>query len=165
MEVLRVAVLIAATMTMGIVTGVFQLYSNTIMPGLKHTDDRTFVAAFQEIDKAIYNPWFMSSFFGALILTVLALALHLSGDERSVLPWVAGALVLYTGVFVSTLGVNVPLNDAIKAAGDPDEIADLAAVREQFDEAKWARWNLFRAVASTVALGCLVWALVQHGRS
>ncbi len=26
-------------------------------------------------------------------------------------------------------------------------------------------WNLFRVVASTVAFGCLAWALVLHGRS
>jgi uncharacterized membrane protein len=36
-----------------------------------------------------------------------------------------------------TMAVHVPLNDAIKAAGDPDRITDLAAVREQFDEARW----------------------------
>jgi uncharacterized membrane protein len=62
------------------------------------------------------------------------------------------------------LAVNVPLNDQIKVAGDPAHIANLAAVRERFDEAKWVRWNLVRAVASTVAFGCLTWAMVLHGR-
>ena len=37
MEVLRAAALIAATMTMGLVAGVFALYANTIMPGLRRT--------------------------------------------------------------------------------------------------------------------------------
>ncbi len=32
--------------------------------------------------------------------------------------------------------------------GDPDRIEDLAAVRARFQEAKWIRWNLVRAVAS-----------------
>ena len=77
----------------------------------------------------------------------------------------AGALVLYLAVFVITIAVNVPMNDAIKAAGDPDRIVDLAAVREHFDETRWARWNLVRTVASTVALGCLTWALVLFGRA
>jgi len=49
------------------------------------------------------------------------------------------------------------------AAGDPDRITDLAAVRERF-EATWVRWNIARAVASTAALGCLSWALVLYGR-
>jgi uncharacterized membrane protein len=68
-------------------------------------------------------------------------------------------------VFVVTIAVNVPLNDELKAAGEPDRIADLAAVREQFDESRWARWNVARAVATTAAFGCLAWALVLHGRA
>ena len=64
-----------------------------------------------------------------------------------------------------TLAINVPLNDQIKAAGSPDRIADLAAVRERFNEAKWVRWNLIRAVASTIGFGCLAWALVLYGRT
>ncbi len=165
LELLRAAALLAATMTMGVVTGVFQLYAYAIMPGLGRTDDRTFVGAFQQIDRAIINPWFFVSFFGALGFTALAAALRLGADERSALPWIGGAFVLYLAVFVITLGINVPLNDAIKAAGEPGQIADLAAVRERFHEARWVGWNFFRAVASTVAFGCLAWALVLHGRS
>jgi uncharacterized membrane protein len=66
------AVLSAAVLTMGLMAGVFGLYAHTIMPGLRHTDDRTFVGAFQSTDRAIINPWFMATFFGALILTGLA---------------------------------------------------------------------------------------------
>ena len=80
------------------------------------------------------------------------------------LPWIGGALVLQLAMAVITIGINVPLNDGIKAAGDPGQIADLAAVRERFNEARWVGWNIFRGVASTVALGCLAWALVLHGR-
>ena len=46
-EILREAVLIAATLTTGLMAGVFGIYSNAIMPGLRRTDDRTFVASFQ----------------------------------------------------------------------------------------------------------------------
>jgi uncharacterized membrane protein len=159
------AVLVAATMTMGLMAGVFGLYAHAIMPGLRQTDDRTFVDAFQSIDRAIINPWFLPTFVGALVLTALAALLHLLGGSGTVLPWIVVALVLYLAVFVITLGVHVPLNDEIKMAGDPDEIADLAAVRERFDEARWADWNIVRALASTTALGCLAWALVQYGRS
>jgi uncharacterized membrane protein len=44
-------------------------------------------------------------------------------------------------------------------------VADLAAVRDQFNETKWVRWNVVRAVASTAAFGSLAWALVLHGRT
>lgn len=46
--------------------------------------------------------------------------------------------------------VNVPRNDAIKAAGNPDEI-DVVAVRARFGESTWARWNLFRTFATSAA--------------
>jgi hypothetical protein len=68
-DVLREVVLIAATMTMGLMAGVFGIYGNTIMAGLRRTDDRTFVAAFQSIDRATINPAFMATFIGALALT------------------------------------------------------------------------------------------------
>ena len=165
LEVLRAAALLAATMTIGIGAGVFQLHTFAIMPGLRKTDDRTFVGAFQQIDTAIIGPWLFLFFFGALGFTALAAALHLGADERSVLPWIGGAFVLHLAVVGITIGINVPLNDKIKAAGDPSRITDLAAVRERFHEARWVGWNLFRAVASTVAFGCLAWALVLHGRS
>jgi uncharacterized membrane protein len=161
---LRAVALVASTLTMGLMAGVFGVFAHAIMPGLRDTDDRTFVAAFQSIDRAIINPWFMPTFLGALLVTGAAAALHLGEDQRSVLPWVAAALVLYLAVFVITLAVNVPLNDAIKAAGDPDHI-DVAAVRDRFDEARWAAWNIVRAVATTAAFGCLVWALVEYGRA
>ena len=162
MELLQGIALIAATVTMGFMAGVFSLYSHAIMPGLRKTDDRTFVGAFQAIDRAIINPWFMPMFFGALVFTAIAAALVL--DEGSVLPWTIAALVLYLITFVITIRVNVPLNDAIKASGEPDEIADLAGVRQRFNEDKWASMNLIRTITTAIALGCLAWALVEYGR-
>jgi len=165
MELLRSAALIAATMTMGLVAGVLGLYAHTIMPGLRRTNDRTFVGAFQSIDKAIINPWFLGGgFLGALVFTGLAAMLHLGGDGRGALPWIVAALILYLAVFAITLAVHLPLNNGLKAAGDPAGITDVATVRQRFDEARWARWNIARAVATTAALGCLAWALVEHGR-
>ena len=163
-DVLREIVLIAATMTMGLMAGVFGIYSNAIMPGLRRTDDRTFVAAFQSIDRAIINPAFMATFVGALALTALAALLHLNGDGRSILPWTVAALVLYLLVFVITIRANVPRNNEIKAAGDVDRMTDPHGVRERFDEAGWARWNHVRTFASTVAFGLLAWALVESGQ-
>lgn len=163
LDVLRAVSLIAATISMGLMAGVFGLYSHTIMPGLGRTDDRTFVGAFQAMDRAIINPWFLGGgFLGALVFTAAATFLHIGQDG---LPWIAAALVLYLVTFVITMRINVPMNDALKAAGDPDRITDLAAVREKFDEARWASWNLVRVVTSTGAFGLLAWALVVHGRS
>jgi len=150
-------------MTTGLGVGAFALYAHTIMPGLHTTGDRTFVDAFQSIDKAIINPWFMvSAFFGPALLT---LAATLTNIGRPPFPWVVAALVLFLVAVVITMAVNVPLNDTIKAAGDPDRIADLARVRDEFHEARWVAWNLVRVVTSLGAFGCLALALVRHGQS
>jgi uncharacterized membrane protein len=163
MNVLRFVSLMLATLSMGLVAGVFGLYAHTVMPGLARTDDRTFVGAFQSMDRAIINPWFIGGeFVGALLCTLVAAVAHVG---EAALPWIAAALVLYVVTFIITIAVNVPLNDRIKTAGVPDSIADLGTVRAQFDEARWVRWNLVRVCASTLAFGLLAWSLVLLGRT
>jgi uncharacterized membrane protein len=159
----QIVSLVGATATSGLMAGVFGLYAHTIMRGLGKTDDRTFVGAFQAIDRAIINPLFMLSFLGALVLSGVAAALYLRDDDGGALPWVVAALVLYALVVVITFAVHLPLNDDIKAAGDPAHI-DVAAVRDAFHETRWVAWNVVRVVANTAAFGCLMWALVLHGR-
>ena len=132
--------------------------------GLRRTDDRTFVGAFQAIDTRIINPLFMLAFLGSLIVTGIAGLLMLEDGFESVLPWIALAFALYLLVVVITVVVNVPLNNYIKAAGPPDMIDDLNEVRTRFQEPRWVRWNLVRTVLTTIAFLCLAWALVLLGR-
>lgn len=160
MEVLRTLLLVAATVVMGVMGGIFFLYSNTIMPALRTTDDRTFVGAFQAIDTRIINPVFISMFFGGLVLTGAAMFLHLGDQFRSALPWLVTALALYVVVLILTVAINVPLNDYIKAAGDPNHI-DVAEVRSRFNEERWLRSNHIRTLLTLLAFGCLCWALVE----
>jgi uncharacterized membrane protein len=163
LNVLRAGFLVAAAFTTGLAAGLFCAYSYSVMPGLGRSDDRTFVMGMQRINVAILNGWFMLCFMGALVFTAAAAAMHIPSGWRCVLPWIVAALVLYLVVLAVTFAVNVPLNDELAAAGDPDRTADLAAVRERF-EAAWVRWNIVRAAASTASFGCLLWALVLHGR-
>jgi hypothetical protein len=53
---------------------------------------------------------------------------------------------------------------AIKTAGAPNQMENVAAVRSAFRETRWVIWNAVRAVATTAAFSCLVWALVLNGR-
>jgi uncharacterized membrane protein len=159
---LRAATLMGATLTMGLVAGAFALYAHTIMPGLRKADDRTFVTAFQQIDRAIINPWFMTTAFaGALVLT---LAAGIANRGTPALPWIAAAFGLYLVAVVVTMAINVPLNDAIKASGSPDHI-DVTQVRARFQETRWAAWNLVRVATTIPAFGLLAWALVLCGRA
>ncbi|MFJ9415769.1 DUF1772 domain-containing protein [Streptomyces sp. NPDC101227] len=160
---IRTAALIAATLTTGLSAGLFYAFACAVMPGLRRSDDHTFVTAMRRINVAILNGWFGLGFFGALVFTTVAAGLHLRADGHAVLPWLIAALALYLVLIVTTFAVNVPLNDQLEAAGTADGQPGPAAVRERF-EARWVRWNVLRAVSGTAALGCLVWALVLHGR-
>lgn len=163
------AALFAATLCAGIFAGFFLTYAHTIMPGLGATDDRTFVGAFQAIDRAVADPgdgravnWVVVlTYIGGPLLTAVAIALNRS---RPVVWWVVAALVLLIATIVLTETFNVPLNNAIKAAGDSNVI-DVTQVRADFRESWWQAWNLLRCVTSTAAFGCLAWALVLRGRS
>ena len=68
--------------------------------------------------------------------------------------------MLAVGTIAITAGGNIPLNDALDAAGDVDRIRDLAAVRSDFESA-WVRWNIARCLTSAGALGCLVMAALR----
>ena len=159
----RSVALVGATISMGLVAGVFDLYAHTVMPGLGRTDDRTFVGAFQSMDRAIINPWFIGGcFLGALVFSAAA---TLTNRGEPAFAWAVTALLAYLVAVIVTVAIHVPVNDAMKAAGDPDRIGNLALVRTQFDESRWAAWNLVRVVTSTGAFASLTWALVVHGRS
>jgi uncharacterized membrane protein len=147
-ETLGAVALVAAIVSTGLLAGVFQLYTFAIMPGLRKVDDRTFVTAFAAIDRAIVNPWFLLAiFFGAPVLAALAL---ISGWGGAGAPWVAGSLIATVACVVITMAVQLPLNSALKAAAS-DARADAAGIRRAFREARWAAWNLVRAVLSTAA--------------
>jgi uncharacterized membrane protein len=157
MDALRLVLLMAATLSTGLMAGAYALYAHTVMPGLRHVDDRTFIAAFQALDRAIINPWFLGGgFLGALLLTLGA---TITSVGHAALPPTVSALVTYLVTFVLTLAVNVPLNDALKRAGDPDRIADASAVRAAFNEARWARFNLLRTILCLASFALLAWAL------
>jgi uncharacterized membrane protein len=162
MNGLRVASLMAAVMTTGLMAGIYGIYSNAFMPGLAKTDDKTFVGAFQAVDRAILNPVFLLlGFLGAAVFSALAGVLSL---KEKALPWIAVAFVLYLITMIITMAVNVPMNDALKAAGDPDTI-DVTAARAAFDETKWQTFNLVRVLLSTIAFALLAWALYLTGKS
>lgn len=164
MRALATPSLLAATVTTGLMAGLFAAFAYSVMPGLHRSDDHTFVTAMQRINQAILNGWFMTCFLGALVALGLAAVTQWTDGDREVFAYVVAASVLYLTMFVITAAVNVPLNNELADVGSPDRIADLAAVRARF-ESRWVTWNIVRAVTSTGAFGCLVWALVLHGRS
>ena len=144
--------LLLATITTGLMSGVYASYAFSVMPGLRGVDDRTFVDVMQRLNVAILNGWFLLCFLGGLVFGVLALVLGWGTPARW---WIAAGLGLYVLSLLITFVVNVPLNNALMAAS-PD--ADAGAVRAAF-EARWVTWNVVRGLASTAGFALLAWSL------
>ncbi|WP_333767557.1 anthrone oxygenase family protein [Streptomyces sp. IBSBF 2435] len=159
---LRSLVLLAATLTTGLMAGLYFAFSVAVMPGLAKAGDRTLIETMQRVNAAILNGWFALAFGGALVLGVLAAVMHRGGEGRSALPWIIAGVVLYTASLVITMGFSVPLNDRLADAGAPGRLHDPAAVRARF-ESTWVHWNIARTLVTTGALGCLAWAMRVAG--
>ena len=154
-------ILAAATVVTGLIAGVYYAFACSVMLGLGASGDRTFIEAMQNINEKIENPAFFLAFFGALVLP--AWALRGFRHDRQLRLWIAAGLVLYAVGLITTMAVNVPLNNQLAAAGAPTKIGDPAAVRARFEDA-WNMWNVARALLSTGAAVCLARALLMAGR-
>jgi uncharacterized membrane protein len=146
------AALIAATLGTGLIGGLFFGFATAVMPGLARTDDRTFVATMQGINEAILNPLFLTVYVAPVVCLGFA---AFSGPAR---PWVIAALVLYLATVVITGAGNIPLNNALVAAGMPDSASALEAARTTFEK-PWNRLHLARTAAVIAAFGCCLGAL------
>ncbi len=151
--------LVVATISTGLLAGVFYAYASSVMLALRQVDDRTFVDVMNRINVVIVNPAFMFGFLGSIVFTGVAAALHLRGDQRTVLWWILAALALNVISFLISAGGNIPLNNQLADATG----GDFAAMRQQFEDS-WVRLNILRGVANTAALGALAWALRCAGR-
>ncbi|GAA1259570.1 hypothetical protein GCM10009677_08280 [Sphaerisporangium rubeum] len=155
MSPLQTAVLLAAVLTTGLTAGLFAVFAHAVMPAFGRSRDLVLVEGMRNINRTIVNPWFMLCFLGPLPLLAAAVALFRDGPA---LPWLVAALALYVVSFLVTGAGNVPLNNRLEQAGEPDQVADLGAVRRAF-EPRWVALNLVRTVGHIVSFACAAYAL------
>jgi uncharacterized membrane protein len=156
-------VLGAAVIAMGLLAGLYFFSSIAVMPALTAADDRTLVDAMQQMIDKIENPAFFLVLLGAPVLAAVALVQARRSGQAKTAGWIIAGLALYTLMVVVTVAVHIPLNDDLKAAGDPARIENLAAMRDDF-VTPWVAWDIVRTLATTAAFGSLTWALVLRGR-
>lgn len=154
--------LISSTVATGLSAGLLYGFACAVMPGLSDVDDRAFVAVMQSVNRRILNGWFLATFVGAPVLTIGAAVTAFMGDNVEQRLTVGGAALLSVVSIAITGSVNIPLNNALGAAGDSGANSNAAAVRARF-ERRWTRGNVARAAASSAAFGGLVWALANTG--
>ncbi|WP_035775548.1 DUF1772 domain-containing protein [Arthrobacter sp. H5] len=149
--------LILATVSMGLIAGLFYTFSISVMPGFRRISDSAFVESMNAINGAIQNLGFALSFFGALLFTSAALVLDITGGQAAIMP-VTLALGLYVVALIITFGVNIPLNIELERALASGSRVSVATLRERF-ERRWTGWNAARMLLSAAAFVLLCTAL------
>lgn len=134
---------------LGLSAGVFFTYQNSVLPGLKPLDDRTFAASMNSMNRAILNGWFMLVYLGsALVIAAAAVVALVTGEVVRGLLFTASTVVYIVLVLAITGVVNVPLNNALAANED----------RAAF-ESRWVRFNALRVLGVVIALALAIVAV------
>ena len=138
--------LLLATVSTGLVAGLFFCFVIAINPAFAQLPDAQYIAAMQAINVAIVNPFFTVPFLGAALLIPFA-----AWRCKSFLIWVAAAFYLIGGIGI-TFVVNVPLNDMLAAFSG---LSSAAETRIAFAR-PWNTWHLIRTLAVIISLILLV---------
>lgn len=146
-----------AALGAGLTAGLLFAFSAFVMDALARLPPEQGIAAMQSINVAVLNPLFFTVFFGTAVLcVVLAVAAFFRWGEAGAIYLVAGSLLYLVGTIVVTIGLNVPLNNALAAVA-PNS-AEGAGLWTRYI-VSWTAWNHVRTVAALTALASFIMAL------
>lgn len=155
-QLITIATFLAA-LGSGLMAGLFFTYSNSIMPSLARVPVPQGVLTMNTINVVIQNPLFLAVFMGTALLCLVTIAGALLGWTPRPLWAALGAVLYLAGCIAVTIGINVPMNNALAAvAADSAEAARLWATYLD----RWVFWNHIRAVACTGSMAALIVALM-----
>lgn len=133
---------------MGVLAGIYFIFSNTIMAALKKIE--TGALAMTVVNDVILNPTFKALFFLSAVASVY---LGFIATDIALVKKVGFGL-FFVGTFMVTLVKNVPANNRLKAAAaDPIKLAETWKHYLQ----TWVFWNHVRSYSALISL-CLVLA-------
>jgi uncharacterized membrane protein len=144
----------------GIIAGLFFAFSTFIMTALAKIPQAHGISAMQSINTTILGSLFMPVFLGTTLAgLVLAVIGIVRWGEPGAPAMAAGGIIYVVGMFVCTIALNVPLNNAL-AAVDPGS-AQGAQIWARY-LADWTMWNHVRTVASVVACGLFILSITAR---
>lgn len=131
----------------GLVAGMFFAFSNFIMKAFSKVSHSNGMAAMQEINKTVLNPWFFLFFLGTALSSVVLMILYFFTSLVTV--WgLIGAACYFFGCFIVTGIRNVPLNNELAKVSTKDKESK---VWRHFLKT-WTIWNHVRTLASLIAM-------------
>jgi uncharacterized membrane protein len=137
-----------------LIAGVFFAFSSFIMSGLARLPAGQGIASMNSINVTVINPLFMATFLGTALAAAALIVTHFSSlPDPAAIKIITGALFYLIGAIGVTMIFNVPLNDALAAAG-----AEGGALWADYLRT-WTMWNHVRCIASLSAGALLFSAL------
>ena len=159
MQLFVIALLWFMALSSGLMAGIYFAFSVFVMRALATLERAEGMRAMNAINAVIVRTAFLPLFF---LSSLAALALAVTGGLR----WgvsggtamAQGGAIYFIGMFMVTVGRNVPLNNAL-AAVDPASQAGAAIWARYLKE--WTRWNHVRTLACTVSMALFIAAIAD----
>jgi len=155
---INVIIILITIITGGILSGLFFVFSNTIMKSLYTIEPEVGIKAMQQINSTIINPLFMIMFMGTPLLSLYLVIVAWTGTFGTAGYWlIPGGLIHLLGSFLVTIVGNVPLNNTL-AVVNPLSLKGNRVWLEY--KQKWVPLNHVRTVASVLSTMCFAIALL-----
>jgi len=160
------AILMLTATCVALMTGLFYSYSCSVVPGLKFLRDAEYISAMQSINKAIQNPVFFISFFGAPLLLPVTTYMNYSHPQSTRFWLLLSATILYlAGVFCVTVFGNIPLNNALEKFNLLNSSKKIINSQRISFEQKWNNLNIARTISSILSLILVIIACINSGKA
>lgn len=158
LDQLIVPLLVAASLSAALVSGVFLTFSDFVMRSLAGSAPAAGAEAMQQINREVFRSVFMVLLLGSAPVAAGLLIYAWVSASAPAAGWIAaGALSYLVGVMAVTIFGNVPMNERL------DRMDHLSAEGQGYWRRyarDWTRWNHLRAAAAFMsAAGYLMGAL------
>ena len=150
-------ILIATTVCVGLMAGLFYSYSCSVVTGLGKLSNTEYLLAMQSINRAIQNPVFFVGFFGSLILLPVCTYMNYIAPASTHFRLLLGATVIYIiGAFAVTVFGNIPLNNTLDKFDLINQSKEAIALQRNLFESRWNNLNIIRMISSLISFILLV---------
>lgn len=145
----------------GLSAGLCFTWSNSITPGIGKLNDLGYLMSFQQMNRAILNPFFFIVFFAPFILGMYNLYVFINAPKTIIWLLIAALAIYFFGVLLVTIFGNVPLNEILdKTELTSANSIELKNLRSVF-ETKWNRLHLVRTISSIISFIILIVSITQ----
>ena len=154
---MKTLIIIVATLSTGLMAGIFFTWTNAVKPGIGTLDDMTYMKAFQAMNRLILNRLFYIVFILPVLTISISTYMSFGSTKLYVFELFLLSTLLYMlGVFLITILGNIPLNELLENTDlEKISLTELSDLRGKIEN-KWNNFNLIRTVSSFISFLLLV---------